>query len=95
MAFSAISWAYLDETPIDGRDSRGGGAALALRVDGSGGVRGICRGGNMRGDGRRMRCASGDTEGPRHAGNGYAGERAVAIHDVGTLLSHKNIPCGM
>jgi hypothetical protein len=36
-----------------------------------------------RGDG----CGLSDVEGPRHAGNAYAGERIDARHDLGTLLS--------
>ena len=30
-------------------------------------------------------------EGPRHAGNAYAGERVDVRHDLGTLLSQKGI----
>jgi hypothetical protein len=33
----------------------------------------------------------GDVEGPRHAGNAYAGERVDVRHDLGTLLSQKEI----
>jgi hypothetical protein len=29
----------------------------------------------------------GDVEGPRHAGNAYAGKRIDVRHDLGTLLS--------
>jgi hypothetical protein len=32
-------------------------------------------------------CGLSDVEGPRHAGNAYAGERIDARHDLGTLLS--------
>ena len=35
--------------------------------------------------------AARDVEGPRHAGNAYAGERVDARHDLGTLLSHNEI----
>ena len=87
MAFSALSRLYLDGAPIHGLASRGGGAALTLRRNGScgtcGGVgpkRGMRRGGG-----------SGDVEGPRHAGNAYAGERVDVRHDLGTLLSQKEI----
>jgi hypothetical protein len=75
---------FLGEAPIHGRSSRGGGAALALRGNGSGGT----RGGVRHKCGMRRGGGSGDMEGPRNAGNAYAGIRVDAHHDLGTLLSH-------
>ena len=75
---------YLGGAPIHGRSSRGGGAALALRGNGSCGSRGGVRheSGMLRGGG------GGDTGGPRNAGNAYAAKSIDAQHDLGTLLSH-------
>jgi hypothetical protein len=33
----------------------------------------------------------GDVKGARHAGNAYAGERFIAQHDPGTLLSTRGV----
>ncbi len=82
VAFSARSRAFLDGAPIHGRSSRGGGAALTLRGNGSGCVR---HAGGMR------RGSSGDVEGRPNAGNGsssYAGRRIDVHHLLGPLLSH-------
>jgi hypothetical protein len=85
VAFSAVSRLYLGSAPIHGLASRGGGAALTLRRNGSCGTCGGVR------PNRGMRRGSGDVEGGRHAGNAYACKRVNFRHDLGTLLSQKEI----
>jgi hypothetical protein len=62
--------ALLVMAPIHGHASRGGGAARALRWDGSGGTRGVLQKRGMRRDGRGS--GFGDLESARHTGNAYA-----------------------
>ena len=67
--------------------SRGRGAALTLRRNGSCGT---C-GGVRPNRGMRRGSGSGDVEGRRHAGNAYACKRVEFRHDLGTLLSTRGV----